>query len=103
MVCVWGKFEIEERGMNLKVKLALAASLALAGAGSLAGTASAMPMTGLDKSLAVSQDAAKSIDNVAWICRPWGCHWAPGWGYGYGYGWHHYGWHRWGWHHWHHW
>jgi hypothetical protein len=84
--------------MNTKVKLALAASLMLGGAGLLAGSASAMPISGLNKAVTISADAQKSVEDVRWFCRPWGCHWVPGPYYG---GW---GWHRgWGWHHWHHW
>jgi hypothetical protein len=90
--------------MNTKLKLALAAGIALGGAGLLTGSASAMPMSGLDKAIATTVDTQSNVQEAAWICRPWGCHWVPGWrywggpgyGYGYGYGWHH-------WHHWHHW
>jgi hypothetical protein len=82
------------KGMNTKVKLALAASLMLGGAGLLAGPASAMPISGLNKAVTTSVDAQKGVEDVRWFCRPWGCHWAPGHGYG-GWRWHH-------WHHWHH-
>jgi hypothetical protein len=81
--------------MNMKVKLALAASIALGGASLLANTASAMPMSGLDKAVATVSVAQDNVQDAAWICRPWGCRWVPGWGYGYG-GWGYgYGWHRW--------
>ncbi len=83
--------------MNTKVKLALAASLMLGCAGLLAGSASAMPISGLNKAVTASANAQK-VDDVRWVCRPWGCHWFPGYGYGYGGGW---GYHHW--HHWHHW
>lgn len=88
--------------MNTKVKLALAASLAMASTSLLVGSASAAPMSGIDRSLVTTSDVQKGVEEVRWFCRPWGCHWAPGpyWGGYYG-GW---GWHRgWGWHHWHHW
>ncbi len=79
--------------MNTKVKLALAASLMLGGAGLFASSASAMPVSGLNKAVATTTDAQKSVEDVRWVCGPWGCrHYWGGGGWGY---------HRW--HHWHHW
>jgi hypothetical protein len=91
---VGAKHTALESVMNTKVKLALAASLVLGSAGLFVGSASALPMSGIDKSLATT-DVQQKVEDVRWICGPWGCHWAPGayWG-GYGYGWHG-GWHGW--------
>lgn len=89
--------------MNTKVKLTLAASIVLGGAGLLAGSASAMPMNGLNAAVETTTMAQDNVQEAAWVCRPWGCHWRPNWGYyGYGYGGWHGGWHG-GWNHWHHW
>ena len=85
-------------------KLALAAvAVAALGAGfALSDGARAMP-SGLPGSVNVS-----NVDQVRWVCNPWGrCWWRPNYYYGsyaygprYGYGYHG-GWHRW--HHWRRW
>ena len=45
-------------------------------------------MTGLDNTVAHQSDLQKGVQNVRYVCGPWGCRWAPYpyWGYGYGYG-----------------
>jgi len=60
--------------------------------GSTAAAASAMPLSGLDPALATAADTTKAVENIRWICGPYGgCQWAPGWrrygwwGPGYGY------------------
>jgi len=97
--------------MKIHRTMLLAAGVGLAGLG-LAAPASAMPMNGLAPAIATSEEAAPSVENVRWICGPYGgCRWAPGYRY-YGWRpWRHYGyyggWHRrygWGgWHHRHYW
>jgi len=61
--------------MNMGVKTALAAAAVLVTAGLGASTASAMPVAGLDTAVAAS--AGAQVDNVRWVCGPFGCHWAP--------------------------
>jgi hypothetical protein len=55
-------------------------------AGSLiAGSASAMPLGGLQTAAATVQ---VTPDNVGWVCGPYRCGWRPGpayWGPGYGF------------------
>lgn len=79
-----------------KLKLACATALLF---GSLVATASAMPVAPLPA------DAISNVDQVRWVCNPWGrCWWRPNY-YGYygyapryygGWGWRHRGWrHRW--------
>jgi len=80
-----------------KLKLACATALLF---GSLVGTASAMPVAPLPA------NAISNVDQVRWVCNPWGrCWWRPNY-YGYygyagpryygGWGWRHRGWrHRW--------
>jgi len=81
-----------------KLKLACATALLF---GSLVATASAIPVAPLPA------DAISNVDQVRWVCNPWGrCWWRPNY-YGYygygggpryygGWGRRHYGWrHRW--------
>jgi hypothetical protein len=79
-----------------KLKLACATALLF---GSLVATASAMPVAPLPA------DAISNVDQVRWVCNPWGrCWWRPNY-YGYyayapryygGWGWRHRGWrYRW--------
>jgi hypothetical protein len=80
-----------------KLKLACATALLF---GSLVATASAMPVAPLPA------DALSNVDQVRWVCNPWGrCWWRPNY-YGYygyggpryygGWGRRHHGWrHRW--------
>jgi hypothetical protein len=60
--------------------------------GSTAASASAMPLSGLDPALATAADTTKAVENIRWICGPYGgFQWVPGWrrygwwGPGYGY------------------
>jgi hypothetical protein len=77
-----------------KLKLACATALLL---GSFVGTASAMPVAPLPA------DAISNVDQVRWVCNPYGrCWWRPNYYGYYGYapryygGWRHRGWrHRW--------
>jgi hypothetical protein len=89
--------------MKASLKYALATGLTLTGIGFAASSASALPMSGLDPAVATSADVAQGVQDVRWVCGPWGCHWAPNyWGYGWRrpWGWHGgYGWHR-GWRRW---
>jgi hypothetical protein len=70
-----------------KFKLMLCAAAALGGLALTAGTASALPMSGLDS--AVSGETA-DIQQARTVCNQWGrCWWVPGpryYGRGYGYG-----------------
>jgi len=77
-----------------KLKLACTTALLF---GSLVATASAMPVAPLPA------DAISNVDQVRWVCNPWGrCWWRPNY-YGYygppryygGWGWRHRGWRRW--------
>jgi hypothetical protein len=87
--------------MKTSLKLALATGLSIAGIGFAASSASALPMSGIDPAIATPSDVAQGVQDVRWVCGPWGCHWAPGWGYyggwhrPWGYGYRGYGWHRW--------
>ena len=77
-----------------KLKLACATALL----GGMVATASAMPVAPLPA------DAISNVDQVRWVCNPFGrCWWRPNY-YGYyggpryygGWGWRHRGWrHRW--------
>ena len=81
-----------------KLKLACATALLF---GSLVATASAMPVAPLPA------DAISNVDQVRWVCNPWGrCWWRPNYYHSYGFypvprfghrhwGWHHRGWRRW--------
>lgn len=93
--------------MNRSLKLVLAAGLGLSGIGLAATSVAAMPMSGLDPAVAKPADIATGVENVRWICGPYGgCRWVPGWRYWgphrywrpYGYWgprrWGYYGWHR---------
>jgi hypothetical protein len=64
-----------------KIRLSVAGAL-LAGTMALsAGPASAMPA--LDHGLATNQ--ASQIEQVRWVCGPWGCRWRPNYWGGYGF------------------
>jgi hypothetical protein len=85
--------------MKIHLKLALATGLTLAGFGFAASSASAMPISGIDPAVVTSSDIAQGVQDVAWVCGPWGCHWRPNryWGprpYYRPWGWHRH-WHRW--------
>ncbi len=85
--------------MKTSTKFVFAAAMGLASL-TLADSASALPMSGLNPALvAADKTADGAVQDVRWVCRPWGCHWAPNfWGprWGYYHPWHrHYGW---GWH-----
>jgi hypothetical protein len=78
--------------MKIHQTLVLAAGIGLGGFGLAAPSASAMPMNGVAPAVATSADAALSVENVRWICGPYGnCRWAPGHRY---YGWRPYYGHR---------
>jgi hypothetical protein len=75
----------------LTVKNILATALVL-GATSLALPAAALPVGGLDLAVARNGDMAGNIDQVRWVCGPYGCRHVPNyyyggprWGYGGGY------------------
>ncbi|WP_156964553.1 hypothetical protein [Methylocapsa aurea] len=68
--------------MRIFPTLILAAGIGLGGFGLAAPAASAMPMNGLAPAVAMSEDIAQSVENVRWICGPYGgCRWVPGWRY----------------------
>jgi hypothetical protein len=80
--------------MNISLKLILIAGIGLGGLGEAASSGLALPRSGLDPALAPAADAAKGVENIRWICGPYGgCRWVPGWRrygwwglrYGYGY------------------
>jgi hypothetical protein len=77
--------------MNTHTKLVIAAGIGFCGLGSATLPASAMPQSGFDPALARAADRAQNLQNVRWMCGPYGCQWAPGWRR---HGWrrHHYGW-----------
>jgi len=89
--------------MKTSLKLALAVGLTIAGTGFAVSSASALPAAGLDPAIATSADIAQGVQDVRWVCGPFGCRWAPNYygyyGRPYGYGWRGYGWHR-GWRRW---
>ncbi len=76
----------------MTVKKLLAGALVL-GATGLALPAAALPVGGLDSAVMRSGDAPASIDQVRWVCGPYGCRHVPNvyygvgprYGYGYGY------------------
>jgi hypothetical protein len=64
-----------EENMRIFPTLILAAGIGLA-----APAASAMAMNGLAPAVATSEEMAQSVENVRWICGPYGgCRWVPGW------------------------
>jgi hypothetical protein len=66
--------------MKTSLKLMLIAGIGFGGLGEIASSASALPLSGLDPALAPTADAAKSVENIRWICGPYGgCRWVPGW------------------------
>ena len=76
--------------MVKSLKMTLVAAAALGGVAMASGSASAMPMAGLDKSAAT---VAGKVENVRWVCGPFRCFYRPGFYGGYGgYGWRGYGW-----------
>ncbi|HYP58768.1 MAG TPA: hypothetical protein VEQ35_10880 [Beijerinckia sp.] len=84
--------------MKTRLKAALAAAIGLGSLGLGALSASAMPMGGLDPAMVTTADARPKVENVRWVCGPYGyCRWAPGYGHWgphpWAGGWHrHYGW-----------
>ena len=66
--------------MKTCLRLALVMGIGLGGLGSTAASASAMPLSGLDPELATAADTTKAVENIRWICGPYGgCQWVPGW------------------------
>jgi len=66
--------------MKTCLRLALVMGIGLGGLGSTAASASAMPLSGLDPALATAADTTKAVENIRWICGPYGgCQWVPGW------------------------
>jgi hypothetical protein len=71
-----------EDTMKIIAMLLLAVGLGLGGLGFGASSASAMPMNGLVPAPLAQTDAGSGVENVRWICGPYGgCRWVPGWGY----------------------
>jgi hypothetical protein len=58
--------------MKTSLKVALGIGIGLGGLGSAASTASAVPLRGLDRAVATVADTAKGVENVRWICGPYG-------------------------------
>jgi hypothetical protein len=89
--------------MRKNVQLALAAGVILGGLGLAGGAASALPVGGLDPAIAVPADA-QGLQDVRWVCGPYGCRWVPGPYWGPRWGHPYWGWgHRWGYGHWRRW
>ena len=78
--------------MNTSLKLVLAAGIAAGGLATASLSATAMPLSGLDPALASAPEAANGIENIRWVCHPYGgCRrvrgWRHAWGPRYGYAW----------------
>jgi hypothetical protein len=82
----------------MKLKFTLIGLLALGAVASVPQSASAFP-NGLTHA-----DQASNVEQVRWVCNPWGrCWWRPNYYYGFYpaprfhpyWGWRHRGWHRW--------
>lgn len=85
--------------MKIYRTFVLAAGIGFGGLGLAAPSASAMPMNGLAPAVATAEDVATKVENVRWICGPYGgCRWVPGYRYYGGRPWRPYGyyggWHR---------
>lgn len=66
--------------MKTLAKLVLTTGISFCGLGSIPSAALAMPLSGLSMALATPADDAAAVENVRWICGPYGgCRWVPGW------------------------
>lgn len=84
------------------IKIAGLAAIGLLTVTLASGNASAMPVMGIDPAVVTGTDAGASLDQVAWVCGPFRCHWVRPRPVFYGgpyyrpFGWHRgYGWRRW--------
>jgi len=64
--------------MTISLKSAVLAATLLGASALGVGAASAMPATGLDPAVAGASDLAPLVQDVRWVCGPFGrCRWAP--------------------------
>ena len=64
--------------MTISLKSAVLAASVLGACALGAGSASAMPLAGLDPGVATASDLAPLVQDVRWVCGPWGrCRWVP--------------------------
>lgn len=97
----------------MKLKLAVVGLAALGGVALASAPASAAMPNGIPQAGQVANSPTAGLEQVRWVCNPWGrCWWRPNFygAYGYyaprrfwgprpwGWGWRHRHWHRW--HHW---
>jgi hypothetical protein len=89
----------------MRLKAVVVGLTALGGVALTTVAASAMP-NGLPQAGRIAGQTA-SVDQVRYVCNPWGrCFWRPNYygSYGYRHAYGYYGYHRpYGWHRWHHW
>ncbi len=63
--------------MSIQLKSFVLAAAVLGAAACGVGTASAMPLAGLDSAVATGSDLAPMVQDARWVCGPFRCHWAP--------------------------